>query len=82
MFAGFGGADGVFGVHGVRQSDVNGFDSLVVAHVVHGFVGVDGGFGDAIFGGYGAGFFGMSGDQASDSGGKGEWAMSWTPARK
>ena len=53
MFAGLGGADGVFSVHGVGQRDVDGVNVFVVAEGVHIFVVVDVGPGDLVLAGDG-----------------------------
>jgi hypothetical protein len=68
VLAGFGGADGVLGVHVVGERDVDGVDGLVVADFVHVFVAVDGGCGDAVLGGDFGGFVGMAADEAGDGG--------------
>ncbi len=63
MFPGLGGADGVFGVHAVGEDDVDDvdvgivFDGVIVVVVVNIF-GID-----AIFGGLGLGFFGVTADE-------------------
>ena len=68
MLAGLGGADGVLGVHGVGQRDVDGVDGGVVRDLVEVFVAVDGVGGDAVFGGDAVGFVAMAADQAGDLG--------------
>ena len=68
VLAGFGGAEGVFGVHGVGQGDVDGIDFVIVSKAVHILVVVDIGFGDAVLGGDAGGFVGMAGDERGDFG--------------
>ncbi len=72
VLAGLRGADGVLAMHAVGQTDVYGVDVFVVADAVEGFVGVDGGFGDAVhFGVVLALGIGMAGDEGGDFGGLG-----------
>ena len=69
MLAGFGGAYGVLHVHGVGKADVDGVDGFVVADVVVGVVGVDGGFVNTVeFAVLGTFFGGVTGDEAGDFG--------------
>ncbi len=68
VLAGFGGADGVLGVHGVGQGDVDRVDGGVAGDLVEVFVVVDGGCGDAVLGGDAVGLVAMAADQAGDGG--------------
>ena len=75
VLAGLGGADGVLGVHGVGQRDVDGVDGGVARDLVEVFVVVDGAGGDAVLGGDAVGLVAMAADQAGDGGvGGGEGA--------
>ncbi len=72
VLAGLGGADGVLGVHGVGQGDVDGVDGGVVGDFVEVFVVVDGAGGDAVLGGDAGGFVAMAADKRGDLGVGGE----------
>src|SRR5208337_719293 len=63
VLAGFGGADGVLGVHGVGQRDVDGVDGGVVRDFVEVFVVVNGAGRDAVLGGDAVGLVAMAADE-------------------
>jgi len=68
VLAGLGGADGVLGVHGVGERDVDGIDSGVVRDLVERFVAVDGTGWDVVLGGDLLGLVAMAADEGSDLG--------------
>ena len=67
MLAGLGGADGVLGMHGVGQGDIDGIDGGVVGDLVEVVVVIDGVGRDVVLGGDAGCFFGMTADQRGDA---------------
>ena len=68
VLAGTGGADGVLGVHGVGEGDVDGVDGGVGGDAVEVLVGVDGGGGDVVLGGDALCLVAVAADESGDTG--------------
>ncbi len=66
VLAGLGGADGVLGVHGVGQRDVDGVDGGIVRNLVEVFVVVDGTGGNVVLGRDAIGLVAMTADERGD----------------
>ncbi len=66
MLAGLGGADGVFGMHGIRQRNIDRIDGGIVRDLVEVLVVVDGSGRHVVLGRDAFGFVAMSADQGGD----------------
>ena len=66
VFAGLGGADGVFGVHGVWERDIDCIDGGVVRDLVKVFVVIDGVSRDVVLCGDAVGLVAMAADECGD----------------